>query len=199
MHTKASIAITHLQGKNTLPLVQAYFEFHQLKQLYRQGWLKRGISPDRCESVAEHSFGVAVLSIFIAEAYFPELDLSKVVKMGLLHDFGEIYAGDFTPSDLISPEEKQHLEAESVREVLAKLPNGAGYIALWEEYDRQESPEARFIAQVDRLEMVLQASVYEHEGLADLSEFFTSTEPVLSAPDLKAMLQALQALRQYYR
>jgi putative hydrolases of HD superfamily len=195
MQTKASNAIAHLQGKKALPIVEAYFEFHQLKQLYRQGWLKRGISPARCESVAEHSFGAAVLAMFLVEAYFPRLDPGKVVRMALLHDFGEIYAGDFTPSDGISAEEKNRLEAQSVRQVLAKLPNGAEYIALWEEYEQQETPEAQFVAQIDRLEMVLQASVYEHEKLTDLSEFFTATEPVLSHPQFQTILHQLQALR----
>lgn len=197
MQTKASNAIAHLQGKEALPIIEAYFEFHQLKQLYRQGWLKRGISPARCESVADHCFGAAVLTMFLAEAYFPTLDPAKVVRMALLHDFGEIYAGDFTPSDGISIEEKNRLEAQSVRQVLAKLPNGADYIALWEEYERRETPEAQFVAQIDRLEMVLQASVYEHEKLTDLSEFFAAAESVLSDPQLRAILHQLQALRKY--
>ena len=88
----------------------------QLKQLYRQGWLKRGVPPERCESVAEHTLGVAVLVMLLADTRFPELDAQKVLRMALLHDFGEIDAGDFTPIDGISLQEKHRLEKESVFE-----------------------------------------------------------------------------------
>lgn len=194
MHTKAPIATQHLPD-GVLPIIEAYFEFNHLKQLYRQGWLQRGIAPEHCESVAEHSFGVAVLALLLAETVFPELDTHKVMRMALLHDFGEIYAGDITPADGVGRQEKHELEQRSVQRVLGKLPNGAAYIALWEEYDRGDTPEARFVRQMDRLEMVLQASVYEHQSLADLAEFFESVRPVLAASPLQTILQSLEALR----
>jgi putative hydrolase of HD superfamily len=194
MQTKAPLPVTHLQGRKTSPLIEAYFEFSHLKQLYRQGWLRRGIPPDRCESVAEHSFCVALLALFLADACLAGLDLSKVVRMALLHDFGEIYAGDLTPGDMVGPQEKHQLEEQSVVQVLKKLPHGTAYIALWEEYERGESPEAQFVRQVDRLEMALQASVYEHQGWADLAEFFASAEQATSMPPLRAILAELQAL-----
>ncbi|MEO0842343.1 MAG: hypothetical protein AAF063_26020 [Cyanobacteria bacterium J06643_5] len=46
MKTKADLPINFLQGKDTLPIIEAYFEFVQLKQLYRQGWLNKGISSE---------------------------------------------------------------------------------------------------------------------------------------------------------
>ena len=141
---------------------------------WRQGWLRRGIPERRCESVAEHSFGVAVLALFLVDAHFPELDRDKVLRLALLHDFGEIYAGDLTPGDAISSEEKHEREATAVAQVLGKLPNGAEYTALWQEYETGATPEAQLVRQVDRLEMGLQASVYERQGLADLSEFYAS-------------------------
>jgi putative hydrolase of HD superfamily len=195
METKASPPITHLRGAATLPVIAAYFEFNHLKQLYRQGWLQRGIAAPRCESVAEHTCGVAVLALFLAETCAPELDALKVMRMALLHDFGEIYAGDLTPAHEVSRDEKYHREQRAVVRVLAKLPRGAEYIALWEEYEAGQSPEARFVRQLDRLEMVLQASVYEHQGLADLSEFFAAARPALSSPELQAMLAQLETLR----
>lgn len=195
MKVKAPILLERLQGKQLLPLIEAYFEFNHLKQLYRQGWLRRGIAPEQCESVAEHSFGVALLAMFLAEAYFPYLDTNKVIRLALLHDFGEIYAGDIVPADGISPAEKMRQEQEGVVRVLAKLPQGERYLALWEEYEQQHSPEARFVRQIDRLEMALQASVYEQQGLADLSEFFDSVREFLSEAELQAILRELEGLR----
>ena len=195
MHTKASIPVSQLSARQVAPLIEAYFEFNHLKQLFRQGWLQRGIPHARCESVAEHTFGVAVLALFLADAHFPDLNASKVLRLALLHDFGEIYVGDLTPADGIDRGEKWRLERHAVLQVLHKLPRGADYIVLWEEYERGASPEAQFVRQIDRLEMALQASVYEHQGLADLSEFFTSVEQALAAPALQAILHELKTLR----
>jgi putative hydrolase of HD superfamily len=195
MQTKASIPVAHLRKVQVSPFIVAYFEFSHLKQLYRQDWLRRGITPARCESVADHSFGVAMLSMLLADAYFPYLDHDKVVRMALLHDLGEVYAGDVIPRDAVSPREKHRRERLSVAQVLHKLPNGEAYVMLWQEYERASSPEARFVRQVDRLEMGLQASVYEHQGLGALSEFFISVDQALSAPVLRALLAELEALR----
>ncbi len=195
MDTKASIPISQLSACQVAPLIEAYFEFNHLKQLYRQGWLQCGVPHARCESVAEHTFSVAVLALLLAENGGPDLDLSKVLRMALLHDFGEIYVGDLTPADGVDRNEKQRLERCAIQRVFEKLPRGADYIALWEEYEHGASPEAQFVRQLDRLEMVLQASVYEHQGLADLGEFFISVERALNAPELQSIVRELKAMR----
>lgn len=195
MHTKAAPALALLQGRRTLPVLEAYFELHQLKHLYRQGWLRAGISRTLCESVAEHSFFVALLCLFIADSCYPEVDTSKLVRMALLHDAGEARAGDITPHDGVSREEKLRLEREAVSRVFSELPRRAEYLALWEEYEAGTSFEARLVRQVDRLEMGLQATVHEHQGAGDLSQFFASVHKVLETPELKALLAELETLR----
>ena len=195
MHTKADNPITLLQGKNTLPLIETYFQFAQLKQLYRQGWLKRGVPPEQCESVAEHTLGVAVLSMLLADTCFAELDTQKVLRMALLHDFGEIDAGDFTPMDGIPLQEKHRLEKESILDVLSGLPNGADYAAVWDEFEEGKSLEAQFIRQVDRLEMGLQASIYELQGLLKTDEFLQSASHAQKSEPLKDIIQELLRLR----
>lgn len=195
MHTKASLAINLLNGKNTLPIIEAYFEFNHLKQLYRQGWLQHGIEPKYCESVAEHSFCMALLGLLLAEQY-SELDINKVVKMALIHDLGEIYAGDFTPKDKIDKNHKFLLEKQSILQLFNKLPHGLRWINLWEEYEQGNSAEARFVRQLDRLEMLLQASVYEQQGKADLSDFFASTQREMLPPELLSIFNILEELRE---
>ncbi|HEX8538412.1 MAG TPA: HD domain-containing protein, partial [Cystobacter sp.] len=76
-----------------------------------------------------------------------------------------------------------------------ELPRGADYLALWEEYEQGTSFEARLVRQVDRLEMGLQATVYEHQGAGDLSQFFASVHKVLETPELQALLAELETLR----
>ncbi|MDD2240454.1 MAG: HD domain-containing protein [Kiritimatiellae bacterium] len=194
METKRDQAIRKLDGKDVLPIVRVFFEFNHLKSLYRQGWLRAGIPKAHCETVAEHSLGVAVLALFLADAYFPELDTARLVRMGLLHDFGEIYAGDIVPGKL-SLADKHELERQSVECVFGRLPNGADYLAIWEEFERGETAEARFLKEIDRLEMGLQASVYEQEGFGDLALFFESTDRALTTPELRQILEDLKALR----
>jgi putative hydrolase of HD superfamily len=195
VHVKAALPLTLFDGEQLSSLVEVYLEFSHLKQLYRQGWLRRGVPEQRCESVAEHSFGVAVLALFLVDAYFPELDRDRVLRMSLLHDFGEIYVGDLMPSDAVSPKEKHEREADAVSQVLGKLPNGAEYVSLWEEYEAGTTPEVRLVRQVDRLEMALQASIYERQEMVDMSEFYVSAGEALYTPELRAVLDEVEGLR----
>jgi|GEM_PF-5917177 len=63
MQSKGMNPASMLHGVAVSPLIEAYFEMNRLKQLYRQGWLQCGIVPERCESVAEHSFGEVARSV----------------------------------------------------------------------------------------------------------------------------------------
>jgi putative hydrolases of HD superfamily len=195
MHIKAPNSANLLPAEGVSTLVQVYFEFNHLKQLFRQGWLQRGIPEATCESVAEHSFSVAILGLFLCSALYPTLDSGRVVRMALLHDFGEVYAGDLTPRDGVAEEEKQTRERLSVHQVLGKLPGGEAWTVLWEEFELNQTPEARLVRQLDRLEMALQASVYEHQGLANLAEFYTSARLAIQDPALLAILDELEQLR----
>lgn len=194
MKTKAP-RITAQVFSETSPIVSTFFEFGYLKQLFRQGWLLNGISAERCESVAEHSFGVAVIGMLLAEAYFPDMDMLKILKMSLIHDFGEVYAGDFTPAARISPEEKHELERESVTRIFSRLPQGEMYLALWKEFESGISPEAQLVRQLDKLEMALQASYYEHQAYGDLADFYASADQYISDPRLQAILDDLLVMR----
>ena len=194
MELKRAQAIRHLEGQNVPPIVQVFFEFNHLKALYRQGWLRHGITKADCETVAEHSLGVALLALFLADECFPELDKSKLILMGLLHDFGEIYAGDIVPGKM-SLADKHELEKASVERVFLRLAKGREYLAVWQEFEESRTPEARFMKEIDRLEMALQASVYEQEGLAELGVFFESADKALSTPKLREIFAALQAMR----
>jgi putative hydrolase of HD superfamily len=191
LQTKSSPPIQYLQGKQTIALIRVYYEFNQLKLLYRQGWLKRGISTDHCESVADHTLGVAVLAMLIADQYFPGLDMLKVIRLAMIHDFGEIYAGDITPADDIDAQQKSSLEHKAVQSRFAKLPNGSKYLALWQEYEAAQTPEARLVRQVDRLEMGLQASIYSRLGLSDPGEFLDSAWKAQHEPEFKNILEEL--------
>jgi putative hydrolase of HD superfamily len=206
------------------PLLAAYFELDQLKQLYRQGWLLRGVPPERCESVADHVFGMAMLAWWITDGFFSAgsgqgaagdasappnsvkgtacgttstavPDRDKVIRMVLVHELGEIYTGDLVPGDHVPAEEKHRREREGLWRVVGKLPKGQEYLALWDEYEAGETPEARFVRQVDRLEMAFQARVYQQQGFAPMGEFYESAEAAMADPALKEILAEIRGLR----
>lgn len=196
MHVKGPPPTSHLAGPEALPAVaQVWFELAQLKQLFRQGWLRVGVPRERCESVAEHSFGVALLSLFIAESYFPEADANRVMRIALLHDLGEARVGDLTPTHGVSKEEKHERERAAVREILGRLPRAEAYLAAWDEYERGESLEAKIVKQADRLEMALQATVYEHDGFGNLEEFFASARAAMKTETFAALLREIERAR----
>ena len=180
-----------LGGEDLLSWIAAYFEIAQLKQLYRQGWLRRGIPRERCESVAEHTFGTAMLAWWLAQAYFPDLDSVRVLRLALLHDLGEVYAGDLIPEEGVPPAEKHARELQSVQKIFAKLPEGKLYLQLWLEFEGGSTPEARFVHQVDRLEMALQASLYEYQGYRGLQEFFDTAGADLQGTPLDELFLAV--------
>lgn len=191
MHTKAPNPHHLIASSEASPLIKAFFELVQLKQLYRQGWLRRGVPPERCESVAEHSLGVAVLALWLSRACFPELNLCKVLCMALIHDLGEVYAGDLIPSDAIDPDEKHQREKRSIEQIFNKLPGGEQYVDIWEEFELGETREAQFIRQVDRLEMGFQAEVYGLQKLINPQEFLETTDQALFDPRLRKIFSEL--------
>lgn len=191
MKTKAENPVSLLKDKKIHPIIEAYFELNHLKQLYRQGWLNRGVSEIECETVAEHCFTTAILAMWLAQSLSPEIDCCKVVQMALIHDLGEIYAGDIIPAQEIDPIEKHRLEARSIRSVLSKLPQGLETIALWEEFELGETPEARLVKQVDKLEMGFQAKVYQLQGKPQMEEFLSSALTGLDDPILIELFNSL--------
>jgi putative hydrolase of HD superfamily len=168
------------------PVLSSYYRVMRLKRLFRQGWLKRGIPQHLCETVAEHSFGVALLCIL---APAPEdVDRSKALLMAVVHELGETYAGDITPVDGVSPEEKSALEREALLRALEGHPECASLLSVWEEFEDGSSPEARFVRQLDRLEMGFQAALYQAEGSTRMEEFFASAHRSVVDPTLVRLL-----------
>lgn len=192
MQTKGPVPRSLFPEGDFRPALEAYVQINQLKQLFRQGWFLRGVPRDRCETVAEHTAGVAWLTLLLA----PELsglDADRALRMALIHDLGESHAGDITPSDGVSASEKHALERLALLQIVAGLPRGEEWLALWDEYESGETPEARFVREMDRLEMGLQAVIYGAEGLADPSEFVASARQTVVGGAGRSMLEELIA------
>ena len=145
-------------------IINFYLQYNQLKNIYRQGWIKNKFGSSfasQCESIADHSFSIAILCLTIIEKYNLDYDVLKCLKLCLIHEFGEVYAGDMTPKDNISKEEKHLLEETAIKKLLESLNFTNDYFEIWQEYEAQETKEAVFVKELDTLEFLLQGTVYE--------------------------------------
>ncbi|MBQ7503263.1 HD domain-containing protein [bacterium] len=146
-------------------------EMYKLKALPRAGWLRKGISPP--ESVAAHSWGISLLIMLLTP---PELDRLKALEIAAVHDLAESEVGDFTPQDGISAELKHRLESEAIEKMQSGLASGERLSERFKEYQENKTPEARFVHALDKLDMALQALVYQRRRPeADFSEFIDSS------------------------
>ncbi len=173
-------------------IITFYFQINQLKNLYRQGWLKRILGleyQNKCESVADHCFGLGVLALSIIEKYKLNYDVSKCLKLCLLHELGEVYAGDFTPKDNVTETEKHQLEKNAILKLLNNINFDNDFLEIWEEYETQISDEAIFIKELDKLEFLMQAAVYE----TDVS-YYKYTISKIKTPILIQIIEDLKNL-----
>lgn len=193
MEEKFALDGNLLEQLSGQPLLAAYLEINHLKRLFRQGWLQAGVPREYCESVAEHVFGMTLLAWMVVESGLAaDVDRDKVLRMTLVHEIGEIYTGDITPGDGVAVDEKQRREREGLLRVANRLPDRIEWIALWEEFEAGESNEARLVRQLDRLEMALQAWVYEKQLGMNLDAFFHSAERAVNSPELKDLLKVIR-------
>ncbi len=138
---------------------EALIEALGLKEVVRAGWVRAGVQNP--ESVAAHSWGMAMLATQMCPE---ELDLKRVLQLCILHDVAEVKVGDITPHDNVSAEEKHRLESEAIDSM------GIDAKDIFDEYEAQITPESQFVRHLDKLDMALQAEIYEAQNL-DLNEF----------------------------
>ncbi|TVY02384.1 HD domain-containing protein [Cohnella terricola] len=130
-------------------------EIDKLKTVLRQTFL---IDGSRRENSAEHSWHVSLMAVLMAEhADNPALDLSRVVRMLLLHDLVEIDAGDTFAYDTLGYKDKEEREKAAARRLFGMLPpdQREEWTALWREFEDGETPEAKYAAALDRLQPVI--------------------------------------------
>jgi len=121
--------------------------------------LRRNVIADKSkqEDDAEHSWHMAVMAMVLFE-YAPKgTDLLRVLKMALIHDLVEVYAGDTFCYDKTANQEKETRERDAADKLfgLLEADQAEEYRALWEEFDRMDTPDSLFTGAVDRLQPFL--------------------------------------------
>jgi len=162
----------------------------RLKDTTRHSYTSKG----RHESVAEHSWRIALMAFFLRDE-FPEADMDKVMRMCLIHDLGEAFTGDIPTFDKTAQDEQT--EDDLLGRWVASLPQlYAGEMqALYAEMNARQTLEARIYKALDSLEAVIQ------HNEADLSTWIEREYSLnlTYGEDKAAFSPYLTALRQAIR
>lgn len=112
-------------------------------------------SGGRQESVAEHSWRLALMALFLRDE-FPEADMDRVVQMCLVHDLGECFTGDI-PTFLKTDDHRSREDA-LLRQWVDTLPQPYRQQlgALFDEMEARQTTEARLWKALDSMEAVIQ-------------------------------------------
>lgn len=130
--------------------MQFLIEIDKLKTVFRQNYLADG---SRRENDSEHSWHLAMMVIVLSE-HFEGIDVLKTVKMVLIHDIVEIYAGDTFAYDEEGHLDKEEREKMAAEKIFSLLPSEQAkeFTELWQEFERMDSKEALCAASVDRIQ-----------------------------------------------
>jgi putative hydrolase of HD superfamily len=168
----------------------------QLKRLPRQGWIRVGIPLSDVESIADHAYNTAMMSLLLSDlhnALHPDMELNTeiVMRIAIVHDLPECKYQDFDKQVEILlgqdkyQEFKNQVLTTASTELLSLVTNETVKNRWKETFDdlrNQESNEAKFVSFVDKLEVLVQALSYEALGYHSLlfESFWDTSRDYLS-------------------
>jgi putative hydrolase of HD superfamily len=144
-------------------------------------------------------YRMSLITMFAPASLSSKLNIPHCTKMALVHDMAEALVGDITPVDGVAKSEKNRRESTTMTYLTTSLLGrvnggltGQELQAIWQEYEDNETLEAKFVHDVDKIELILQMVEYErvHERKLDLGEFsWVSTR--IEMPEVKAWSEEL--------
>jgi len=170
--------LDHRPETNTTSPVPFFHILERLKTTKREGWRRFNIIHG--ESIADHMYRMSIMTMVPPASLATRLNIPNCTRMALIHDMAESLVGDITPMDGISNAEKSRRD-EATMDYLCKSLLGNVYGGLsgeeiwkvWKEYEDSETLEAKYVHDIDKLELLLQMVDYErsHGGRVDLGDF----------------------------
>ncbi|MEE0998471.1 MAG: HD domain-containing protein [Treponemataceae bacterium] len=129
-------------------------EIDKMTQIFRRTML---IDGSRRENDAEHSWHIAVMALLFSDYVKEKPDLGRVVKMLVVHDLVEIYAGDTFAFDVEANKSKEENEIAAADKLFSQLPEEQGkeIRSLWEEFDEMKTPDSIYANCMDRVQPFL--------------------------------------------
>jgi putative hydrolases of HD superfamily len=160
-------------------MIPTLIELQRLKGLERTGWMLRGIQPG-AESVAGHSYGVAVAAMLLADELLARgvaVNAERVLRMAILHDWAEARVGDMprTATEYFGAEARKRAERAAFDGIVDGLKadgRAEKYGALHEDYEERASLEARLVKAADVIDLLVQTLAFERAGVRGLDEFW---------------------------
>lgn len=145
------------------------------KNIFRQNHIADN---SRRENDAEHAWHMAVMAYLFREYANEDIDISKVILMCLIHDVVEIEAGDTYAYDEEAKKSQREREEIAKKHIFGMLPSDQGreLEALFDEFEAQETAEARFAKAMDNLQPVL---LHEANGGGDWKEHEVTKEQIM--------------------
>lgn len=158
-------------------MLSTLIELQRLKGLDRTGWVLRGF-PNGTESVAAHSFGVSVTAMLLADELIAQgvaVDVEKILRISLLHDWAEARVGDMprTATMYFGAEARKQAETAAFRDL---TEDNAVYTNLYHEYEERNTLESRLVKAADVIDLLVQALALERAGGRGLDEFWEVAE-----------------------
>lgn len=136
---------------DTKKLLEIMHTLEGLKDVTRHAYTSKG----RHESVAEHSWRIAMMAFFLKDE-FSDLDINKVIRMCLIHDLGEIFTGDIPT--FLKTDSDTETEDDILDRWVKTLPGDYAeeMTQLYAEMNALQTPEAKLYKCLDKLEAVIQ-------------------------------------------
>lgn len=191
-------------SKEATDLIRFLHTMGRLKDTPRTGWVDNGVPNP--ESISDHMYRMSLMCMMCPDT---SLNRSHMIKMALCHDTGESIIGDISPIMNVPKEVKKQKETEAVQQLSSLASSSAAVfpaavpsfseelMALFNEYEAQETPESHFVRDMDLLEMIVQAHGYEAANPGkDLGSFFRSGERI-QHPWAKAIFETLRDTRPF--
>lgn len=126
----------------------------EMKNILRRNLVVDG---SRRENDAEHSWHLALMAMLLEEYSAEKVNIEKVLKIALVHDLVEVYAGDTFAYDEKGYEDKEAREIAAADKLFGSLngEQGAQFRALWDEFEAGETPEAKYANAIDRIQPLI--------------------------------------------
>lgn len=129
-------------------------ELDKEKLIGRQTYLANG---ERKENDAEHAWHMAIMALILSEYANEEIDVLRTISMILIHDVVEIDAGDTYAYDENGKKSQREREVKAAERLFGMLPKDQAvkFRNLWEEFEEQETKEAKFARTMDNIQPVV--------------------------------------------
>ncbi|KAI3386291.1 hypothetical protein SNEBB_007632 [Seison nebaliae] len=170
----------------------------QTKRTLRSGWIHSHVY-DNVETISSHMYRMTLMTLTLDNP--KGIDMTKCMKMAVVHDLAECLTGDLIPADHIKKEEKHRREFKSFQDIISLIPNEdirINIFDIWQEYENQSTAEAKYVKELDVMDMIVQAFEYEQiDKQISLEHFFKNTENKIKSENLKEIDDEIRSFRQH--